>query len=375
MKKKRIVIIAVCVIVIGVVLGVVLGARGTPEGAVQETARVVRGDIVRTVFVDGNLVAPDKAYLSFGVTGTVKEVLVTQGSNVTKGQVLAKLDAPSLESSVEVAELQVQMAEQQLKMAQAQYEKAQRGWDAPDWLEFLEDPLESLIGLLGQDKDVAKASLKIAELNLEIAKLNLESAKLNLEKAVIVAPFDGVVVDVSITEGQQIATATLAAPAISMVDPNKIQMNGFIDELDVALVEVGQEATISLDALPDKEVRGKVTFISPVGTNRLGIVSYAATITLEGNNVDLRDGMTATARVVIERRDNVLIIPNRAIRVSSGKSVVWVVADGQVTEREVTLGLTDGKNTEVLSGLEEGEVVVLLGRGESSYSFFDLSND
>ena len=313
MKKKRIVIISVCVIVIGVVLGVVLGERGTPEGAVQETARVVRGDIVRTVFVDGNLVAPDKAYLSFGVTGTVKEVLVTQGSNVTKGQVLAKLDAPSLESSVEVAELQVKIAQEQVNQAKARYEIAS--------INLKNAPTPSQEKVLREELNYAEASWSAARLNLDIAKLNLESAKLNLEKATIVAPFDGVVVEVSITEGQQISTATLATPAIHLVDPSKIQMSGFIDELDIATVKVGQEATVALDALHEVEVRGKVTFISPVGTNRAGIVSYATTITLEGANTELRDGMTATARVVIERRDNVLTVSYTHLTLPTNREV------------------------------------------------------
>ena len=130
-------------------------------------------------------------------------------------------------------------------------------------------------------RSIAEASWETAKLNLKIAKLNLESAKLNLEKAVIVAPFDGVVADITITEGKEISTATLATPAISLVDTSEIEMRGFIDEIDVAMVKLGQAANIILDALPDEEVKGRVAFISPVSTIRAGVVSYDTTITLE----------------------------------------------------------------------------------------------
>jgi RND family efflux transporter MFP subunit len=345
MKKRRILIITICVVVIGIVLGIVL-TRGAGREATPNTVVVTRGDLVKTVLVDGSLVMPNKAYLSFGATGTVTEVLVEEGSNVTKDQVLARLDAPSLESSVEIAELQVEIAEEQVKVARAQYK----------------------VSLT----DITKANWEIAKFNLKIAKLNLESAELNLEKAVIVAPLDGVVADITITEGKEISTATLATPAISLVDTSEIEMRGFIDEIDVAMVKVGQAANITLDALPDEEVMGEVAFISLVGTTLVGVVSYDTTITLENPVGGLKDGMSATAGVIIERGDDVLSIPNRAIRGTTENPMVVVLVDGQQEEREITLGLSDGINTEVLSGLEEGEEVVLPASEERQGGFFPM---
>jgi RND family efflux transporter MFP subunit len=207
-------------------------------------------------------------------------------------------------------------------------------------------------------------------MNLKIAKLSLASAKLNLEKAVIVAPFDGLVTDITITEGKEISAATLTTPAISLVDTSEMEMRGFIDEIDTAMVQPGQEANILLDALPDEEMNGRVTFISLVSTIRAGVVSYETTITLENPVAGLRDGMSATAEVIIERRDDVLLIPNRAIRGTLENPKVLVLVDEQEVEREITLGLTDGINTEVLSGLEEGEKVVLPAAEEQSDGFF-----
>lgn len=343
MKKRRILIITICVVVIGIVLGIVF-TRGTSPESPLTTVNVTRGDIVKTVLADGGLIMPNKAYLSFGATGTVEEVLVDEGNNVTEGQVLARLDAPSLESSVEMAELQVEIAEEGVKVARAQYEAS--------------------------STDTTKANLKIAKFNLKIAELSLESAELNLERAVIVAPFDGVVADISITEGKEISTATLATPAISLVDTSEIEMRGFIDEIDIAMVQLGQEANIILDALPDEEVKGSVVFISPVGTILAGVVSYDTIITLKNPVAELRDGMSATAKVIIERHDDVLSIPNRYIRGTTENPMVVVLVDEQEEEREITLGLSDGINTEVLSGLQEGDEVVLPASEERPDGFF-----
>ena len=350
MKRRSVIILAVCLVVVGIVLGVVL-TRGHGSQPPFVTVNVTRGDIVQTVLVDGNLKIPDKAYLSFGVTGTVEEVLVSEGDHVTKGEVLAKLDAPSLQSSVDVAQLQVVIAQEQVAAAYAQYEIAQ-------------DNLEH--GLLGQTQEVleqqvniAEANWQMAKLNLQVAKLSLDSAKLNLDKAEITAPFDGVVAGVAIIEGEEISAAALATPAITLVGTSGIQMQGYIDELNIASVKLGQSANITLDALPNAQVMGNVTFISPIGTVLSGIVSYATTITLENPSTELKDGMSATAEVVVERRDNVLLIPNTVIQGTLQNPMVEVLVNGKPLQRQVTLGLSNGTNTEVVSGLEEGEKVVV----------------
>jgi RND family efflux transporter MFP subunit len=393
MKKKLTLIITICLVSIGIVLAIELIGCAGPEATQPDIAVVTRGDIVRTVLVDGNLEMPHKADLSFGATGTVTEVLVDKGDSVVEGQILARLDGRSLEFSVEIAQAQYETAQINLMKTIYPYYTTKWGTDMPGvWLalddaqdnlaeaqELLnEGSIEEAQALLNLIKgDLSKAEekslaspwqlpweVKLLELQVDIARANLDSAKLNLEKAVIVAPFDGVVADITITEGKDVSTATLATPAISLVDTSEIEMSGFIDEIDIAMVQLGQEANILLDALPDEEVKGRVAFISLVGTIQAGVVSYDTTITLENPIEELRDGMTATAEVIIERRDDVLLIPNRAIRGTWENPKVLVLVDGQSEEREITLGLTDGINTEVLSGLGEEEKVVLPASGE-----------
>jgi RND family efflux transporter MFP subunit len=365
MKKRRILVTTICLVVVGVVLGIVFTRDGNRE-PIADTAEVTRADIVKTVFVDGSLEVSNTAYLSFGVTGTVTEVLVEEGNNVTEGQVLARLDAPSLESSAEMAELQVEIAEQQVKAARAQYEIALAALD--DYTPY--SPVSEEV--LELQADAAKASWEAAKLNLKIAGLNLEMAQLNLEKAVIVAPLDGVVADVTMSEGQELSAAALAAPGMTLVGAGEIEMRGLIDEIDVALVKVGQAANITVDALPDEILEGTVAFVSPTGTSLIGVVYYETTITLEVPVEGLRDGMTATAEVVIERRDDVLVIPNKCLQGTLDSPKVVLFVDGQEEERDITLGLSDGIDTEVLSGLEEGDKVVIPSSEERQDRFFGM---
>ena len=401
MKKKLTLIITTCLVGIGIVLGIVLTGCARPEATPPDIAVVTRGDVVRTVLVDGNLEMPNKADLSFGATGTVTEVLVDKGDSVVEGQILARLDARSLELSVEIAQAQYDTA--QINLMKTIYPHYTKTWgtDMPGvWLALDEaqdnltqaqellnegsiEEAQVLLNLIegnlskAEEKSLASPwqlpwDVKLLELQVDIARANLDATKLNLEKAVIVAPFDGVVADITITEGKDVSTATLATPAISLVDTSEIELSGFIDEIDIAMVQLGQEANILLDALPDEEVKGEVAFISLVGAIQAGVVSYDTTITLKNPVAELRDGMTATAEVIIERRDNVLFIPNRALRGTWENPKVLVLVDEQVEERAITLGLTDGINTEVLSGLEEGEKVELPAAGEQPDFIFTM---
>ena len=396
MKRKWLALIVICLI------GAVFTGCAKSQNAVQETAVVTRGDLIISASVSGNLEMPRKTDLSFGTTGMVEGVLVDEGDSIVKGQVLAKLDARSLELTVkmaqagcETAQAEYEMAENRLMQtiyphytrtyatdlpgvwlaleeAQDNLEEAQRlleegkAEEACVLLELVEEGLEK-----AQKKSQARVwalplSVKLAELQvdqakaaLDAAKLELAKARLELTKATIIAPFDGLVTDIYINEGLQLSAMTYANPAICLIDISKIEMNGVIDEIDVSKVKLGQEAIITLDALPDKEVKGKVTFISQAGTVQAGVVSYKATITLENPDKELRDGMSATAEIVIDRRENVLLLPNRAIQGSWDNPWVEVVVGEQIEKREITLGLSDGINTGVLSGLKEGERVVL----------------
>ena len=395
---KKWLALAVLICFISAFLSGCANAQTTP----QETAVVTRGDLVISVSVSGNLEMPRKMDLSFGTTGTVAEIMANEGDEVSKGEVLAKLDARSLEWNVttaqaryEAAQIGYEVAENNLMQTIYPYYTDTFATDLPGvWLsldkaqnelaevrkllnegktEEVRKILEQLEGSLNKAGEKSQArvwalplSVKLVELqtesaksSLDIAKTELARANLELDKAMIVAPFDGVIADILVKEGQQLSSMTYTNPAISIVDPSEIKMSGVIDEIDVSKVKSGQEATIILDALPDKQVQGKVAFISPIGTVRAGVVSYKTTITLENPGEELKDGMSATAEIHIERRQDVLLIPNRAIHGTLEKPSVEVVTEKGTEQREITVGLSNGVSTEVLSGLREGERIVL----------------
>jgi len=395
MKKWISLIVAICLV------SVVLTGCDQKEENTQETAEITRSDLIIGVSVSGNLEMPHKTNLSFGTTGTVVEVLVDEGDSVVKGQTLARLDAQSLELGVETALARYKVAKMDYGIAQNNlmqtiYPHYITGttYDLPgtrlaleeahgnleDTQKFMEqgktEEAQASLDLLGEDIEIARDksqsrtwqlpfSIKVLELQtnqvkiaMEMAEMELARARLELDKTVIVATFDSVVAEVNINEGQELSAMTYANTAVHLIDPSEIEMSGVIDEIDIAKVKLGQESDIILDALPGKEVKGRVTFISQAGTVQAGVVSYKTTITLEHPEEELRDSMSATAGIIIDRRDNVLLIANRAIQGSWENPAVEVIIGEQTEQRQVTLGMSDGIKTEVLSGLEEGERVI-----------------
>lgn len=378
MKKWLIVVTVICLV------SVFFTGCGSSENEVQETAEAMRGDLVISVDVSGNLEMPRKVDLSFGTSGMVEAIMVEEGDRVVEGENLTKLDAPSLEASVAMAELN-------LEQTIYPYYSYTHARDVPGiWLALDEakDDLEEAQELLDEGKiDEAQLLLEQVEQSLDKAKeksksrvwslplsvkmveLQLDQAQAELDKTIITAPFDGIVAAVYIREGQQLSAMTYANPAISLIDPSEIKMNGVIDEIDVPKVKLGQEAIVILDALPDKEVKGRITFISPESTTEMGVVFYKTTITLENPDEELKDGMSATAEIIIEQHDDVLLIPNRAIQGSWENPFVEVVTDEQIEKRQISIGLSDGIYTEVLSGLEEGEEVILPQASQLPFMF------
>lgn len=365
MKKWLIVVTVICLFSV-----LFTGCAGS-QSAVQETAKATLGNLVISVDVSGNLEMPRKVDLSFGTSGMIKEIMVEEGDRVVKGQILAKLDAPVLEANVAMAELNLEQTIYPyysythaadvpgtwlaLDEAEGNLEEAQRLLEEGR-IEEAQLLLEQVGQSLDKAKEKSESRILSLPLSVKMLELQLDQAEAELAKAVITASFDGVVADIYIKEGQQLSATS---PAIYLIDPSAIKLSGVIDEMDVSKVKLGQEATITLDALPDKEVKGRVTFISPASTAQAGVVFYKTTITLENPDEELKDGMSANAEIVIEEHDGVLLIPNRAVQGSLEKLWVEVVTEGQIEERQISIGLSDGTYTEILSGLEEGEEVVL----------------
>jgi RND family efflux transporter MFP subunit len=176
-----------------------------------------------------------------------------------------------------------------------------------------------------------------------------------LEKNILIAPFDGTVAQINGNLNENVS----ASPFIFLVDTENLRLEANVDETDVAKIQVGQDATITLDALPGLQLRGKVTAIAPTSTLQSGVVTYLIHVTLTDKNPRLRPGMTATASILVDQRTGVLYVPNRAIRVQRNMRTIQVLENGAVVEKQIRTGLSNEQFTEVVEGLKEGEQVVM----------------
>ena len=219
-------------------------------------------------------------------------------------------------------------------------------------------------------------SLKDAQqynLNLQKAEVSLRNYKEELMKTEILATFDGTVVDIGVKENDQLSSFDYSSTtAIHLVDTGKIELDGIVDEIDIFKVKVGQKAIITVDALSYEELTGTVTFISPSGTQKTGVVNYAVTIEIEPTNIELKGGLTATADIIVKRTENVLLIPNGAIIEAPEGYLTEVVINEETMETEkrpITLGTRNERYSEVKSGLTEGEKVIVETSRPRSFMF------
>ncbi|MBC8429653.1 MAG: efflux RND transporter periplasmic adaptor subunit [Dehalococcoidia bacterium] len=264
---------------------------------------------------------------------------------------------------------------QELGLSREQYSWEQY-WDVWHQLEQAQDNLvkarEKLS--LGYGEDVFQAgylpitsfwTLRAAQLEMEKAQLDLDKANDDLEKAVMIAPFDGVIAVVDIKEGDSLSSMDYATRTIvEIVDPRSMELDAEVDEIDVPEVKLEQKAVISVDALPDEQFEGVVTSICPLSIEEAGVILYKVKVSLDVlEGFGLKAGMSATADIIIDERSNVLLVPDRSIeRDSQGNPVVKVMVNEQIEqieERPVVIGISDGFQTEIVDGLDEGEVVVI----------------
>jgi len=222
----------------------------------------------------------------------------------------------------------VKQAQNQLDQAQISLEQAQKNLDT---------------------------STRTAQGQLDSAQNSLDIAKRNVDKASIYAPYDGIVSAINFNPNDSAGTGA----AIVILDPTQLQVKLTIAEVDVAKIKAGQTAQMTLDALPGQTYNAKVLSVSPVGTVTQGVVNYPVVVSLTNNDGQVKAGMTANLAINVEERDNVLLLPLRAVRTTGNQKTVTVEYKGQLISLAVQTGLTNDTNVEITSGLNEGDVVQL----------------
>lgn len=202
--------------------------------------------------------------------------------------------------------------------------------------------------------EIARAQAQINQ-----AQVALERARRQRDSATLVAPFTGVIATVNVKPG---VLAPSSIPSVVIIDAAYLHVQINVDELDVGKLSVGQPALVTLDALPSQSIPGQLTSIAPSATNAAGVVTYTARIDIAVEDLPVRSGMTATADIVVQRLENILLVPNWAVRFdrTTGQAYVNIFVDEKIL-REVTvmLGMRGENDSQIVAGLDEGQVVVV----------------
>jgi HlyD family secretion protein len=258
----------------------------------------------------------------------------------------------------DILQSQLAQATMAAQIAQLQYENVKRGGtDAQKAAARAQiaQAQAQLQKLLGDDRTRA-----LAEAQVKQAELNLEAAKQRLTDAVLTSPIAGTVSELNVKVGEQMGTGALR-PAAVVADLSSFHIDVGIDENSIGTLQTEQPVAITIDALPDEQLTGRVDYIAPTATDNAGVVTYKVIIGLDPTELPVRGGMSANADVITEVRDNVLIVPNWTIRIDrqTGKAYVYVQRGDKVEEIEIATGLRNANESEVVSGLNEGEVLVV----------------
>lgn len=255
---------------------------------------------------------------------------------------------------IAVAEKAVESAAAALASAQAKLDQLRAGPTAAD-VQSAKAALESAKAQLAvKTGSPSPLDLAAAEEQVKQAELSVRQAETDLAKASLTAPFDGVVAAVSLNVGEQSSNGF-----ITLVDTSSVRIDVTVAEADLGKVSLDKTALVTFDALPGTQLQGKVVAVSPNANVQQGVVSFPASIKLDTQGVYLPAGMTASVSIVVEQKDNVLMVPNRAVKTQGRTRVVEVETDGKTEMRPVTIGLSNDQMTEIVDGLQEGDRVVI----------------
>ena len=363
------------------------------------TARVTRRTFSSSVLATGGVKPQVGAEVRVGarISGKVERLHANIGDVVEKGQVIAELEKADLVAQVAQRTAEVNMAEARLsairslgprEIERAAAEVSQ--WSATVGLNRKESARQA--DLLKQDftsrqafdrakeqLDVSKARLAAAQKALELAKIGfnenvklvsaeverakaaLADSQVQLSYATITAPIAGIVASVSTQEGETVAAGLNAPTFVTIIDLNRLQVDAFVDEVDIGKVQVGQRVVFTVDTFPAREFEGKVAAIYPKAVLQENVVYYDVVVEIASDYDGLlRPEMTASVTVFLEKREQVLAIPTKAVRRERGRNVAYVVTDnGTPQPCEIKVGWRDGAWVEVAHGLNEGETVMV----------------
>jgi len=307
--KRKIIYAAVAVVLLVAVY--FLFIRNSGEEFTLRTEKVSEGDITVFVTATGEINAVTIVDVGSQISGTISKLYADYNSIVKEGQIIAQIDPTNLQQAMKDAEAS-------LERGQAQYNESQRSYERVKGL--YDKKLESQATY-----DVALTNVEVAKATLKQSQAQLQRAKINLAYATIYAPINGVVIDRKVNVGQTVA-ASLSAPTLFTIanDLSKMQVQATVDESDIGKISMGQEATFTVDAFTDSFV-GKVSQIrlSPLIVSN--VVNYTVVIDVANDNLKLMPGMTANIKIMVGKKNNVMKVPNIALRLQPDQSLIDTV--------------------------------------------------
>lgn len=363
-----------------------------------QTSPATHGNLFVSVSASGTLEPTNLVEVGSELSGIMESVNVDENDRVTKGQIIAQLDTAKLNDAITkssaalvAAKANVMQAEATLKQSRAslaRLKELQRLSDGRLPAKTDLDTAEAVLARAVADKASAEASVAQAE-------ASLSSDKTNLEKATIRSPINGVVLTREIEPGQTVA-ASLQAPTLFQIaeDLAQMELQVNVDEADVGQVKEGQSATFTVDAYPNRKYPATITRLSYGSSTTDNVVTYQATLKVDNSDLSLRPGMTATAEINTTNRTNVLLVPNAALRYAppvaskqpsrgimsaimprfpsspprskpvvnkedASSKILWQLKNGVPESVSVTIGVSDGKMTEIVSGdLADGAALI-----------------
>jgi HlyD family secretion protein len=394
-KRRRLImwgsIVAVIVLVIAV--GVFAATRGGTKIDPSKLAKVEKGDLAKSVVATGKVTPITKVEVKSKASGIVKRLYVDYGDRVKQGQLLAQLDKVEIEAQVEQSRAALEAAEANLNSAQADFERAKVDAEGPDVpllkrayerdVSMAKDGVVSTSALedaqrayeLALNKqNVAKAQVtvlkaKIAQSQAVVAQdqANLKQLEEQLSYTDIVSPIDGIVLSRDVEIGDAVSSILVLGSSATLVmtlgDTSEVYVKGKVDESDIGKVYLGQRARIKVESFKDKTFDGKVTKISPMGVEKDNVTTFEVRVSIQNPGGELKAEMTANAEIILEEHKNVLQIPEGAIIYDKDKKASVEVPDPKGKDGKdkvaINIGISNGAKTEVLSGLKEGQEVVL----------------
>ncbi|MFO7917709.1 MAG: efflux RND transporter periplasmic adaptor subunit [Anaerolineae bacterium] len=277
-------------------------------------------------------------------------------AQASRDAVCGRVGRGATEADCDSAEAQVLNAEVAVEIAETKYEQ------------LLEPPKSSTLASAKAQIAQAEATLHqlstspsgediaIAEAQVRQAQVSVDTAREKLEDLVLRAPFEGRLALWDLNREELVSVGT---PVGTLIDASRYHIDVNIDETEIGQVAVGQKVRISLDAFPDEEIMGHVAQIDLAGESVQGLVVYGVRIDIEETDLPLKPLMTAAADVIVEAKEGVLLVPNRALRRDEGGKYVEVLKDNVPTRVDIETGISDDERTEIVSGLEEGEEVIV----------------